>query len=219
MATLVYTDAMLTVNGIDLSDHVKSLTLNYEAEMLDDTVMGTSGTRSSKPGLKNWSLEVEFTQDFDAGSVDETLFPLIGADSFPVTARAVKALGVSATNPQYSGNAVLENYSPIAGEVGTLGMTSCTFRAGGGAANVLVRSVSGVLFEVGADGKRRDPEGRIVDHMGRPVDESKLPIETATPIPGVGPLPGSGVNLPGQKPPVVTQPIAPTPTPTPQPGA
>lgn len=216
MATLVYTDAMLTVNGIDLSDHVKSLTLNYEAEMLDDTVMGTSGTRSSKPGLKNWSLEVEFTQDFDAGSVDETLFPLIGADSFPVTARAVKALAVSATNPQYSGNAVLENYSPIAGEVGTLGMTSCTFRAGGGAANVLVRSISGVFaFEMGEDGKRRDKDGRVVDAQGKPVDESKLPIDTPTPLPGVGAMPGSGTNLPGQKPPVVSV----TPTPTPQPGA
>ena len=213
MATLVYTDAMLTVNGIDLSDHVKSLTLNYEAEMLDDTVMGTSGTRSSKPGLKNWSLEVEFTQDFDAGSVDETLFPLIGADSFPVQARAVKALPVSATNPQYSGNAVLENYSPIAGEVGTLGMTSCTFRAGGGAANVLVRSTTGTLLEVGPDGKRRDAEGRVVDHMGRPVDEGTLPIETPKPIAGVGPLPGSGVNLPGQRPPQVST------TPSTQPGA
>jgi hypothetical protein len=142
MATLVYTDALLTVNSIDLSDHVKSLTLNYEAEMLDDTVMGTSGTRSSKPGLKNWGLEVEFTQDFAVGSVDATLFPLIGAASFPIVARAIKASAVSVTNPQYSGNAVLENYSPISGEVGTLGMTSCSFRAGGGASNVLTRATA-----------------------------------------------------------------------------
>jgi len=142
MPTIVYTDALLTVNSIDLSDHVKSLTLNYEAEMLDDTVMGTSGTRSSKPGLKNWSLEVEFLQDYAVGSVDATLFPLIGADSFPVTARAKKAVVVSATNPTYSGSAVLENYSPITGEVGTLGQTSCTFRAGGGAGNVLTRAIA-----------------------------------------------------------------------------
>lgn len=142
MATLVYTDAMLVVNSVDLSDHMKSLTLNYEAEMLDDTVMGTSGTRSSKPGLKNWGLEVEFLQDFDAASVDATLFPLVGADSFPVEARAVKSVAIGATNPEYSGNAVLENYSPIQGEVGVLGSTSCSFRAGGGAANVLTRAIA-----------------------------------------------------------------------------
>lgn len=142
MATLVYTDASLVVNSVDLSDHVRSLTLNYEAEMLDDTVMGTSGTRSSKPGLKNWNLEVEFLQDFAAASVDATLFPLIGASSFPVAARAVKTLAISATNPEYTGNAVLENYTPIAGEVGTLGMTNCTFRAGGGAGNVLTRDTT-----------------------------------------------------------------------------
>ena len=64
MATLVYTNAYLMINGVDLSDHVKSLNLTYEAEMLDDTVMGTTGTRSNKPGLKNWSLEVEFLQDY-----------------------------------------------------------------------------------------------------------------------------------------------------------
>ncbi|TXH10898.1 MAG: radical SAM protein [Hyphomicrobiaceae bacterium] len=140
MATLVYTDALLTVNSVDLSDHVKSLELNYEAEMLDDTVMGTSGTRSSKAGLKNWSVDVEFLQDFAAGSVDATLFPLVGAASFPLLMRPVKATAVGATNPNYSGNAVLENYTPISGEVGTLGSTNSSFRAGGGAGNVLTRA-------------------------------------------------------------------------------
>jgi hypothetical protein len=142
MATLVYTDALTTINSVDLSDHVRSLTINYEAEMLDDTVMGTSGTRSSKPGLKNWGLEVEFLQDYAAGSVDATLFPLVGAASFPVLCRPVKTTAVGATNPNYSGNAVLESYPPLTGEVGALGVASCTFRAGGGAANVLVRAVA-----------------------------------------------------------------------------
>ncbi len=142
MATLVYTDAFLSVATVDLSDHVKSLTLNYSAEMLDDTVMGTSGTRSSKPGLKNWSLEVQFLQDFAASSVDATLFPLIGAASFAVATRQSKTAAISVSNPQYSGNAVLENYTPITGEVGTLGMTNCTFRAGGGPANVLARATT-----------------------------------------------------------------------------
>jgi hypothetical protein len=37
---------------------------------------------------------------------------------------------------------VLESYTPLQGEVGTLAMTPATFRAGGGAANVLVRDVT-----------------------------------------------------------------------------
>lgn len=141
MATLVYTDATITVNAVNLSDHCRSLTLNYEAEMLDDTVMGTSGTRSSKPGLKTWGIDVEFLQDFAAANVDATLFPLVGADSFPVAIKPTSG-AISSTNPEYSGNAVLENYTPIQGEVGALATTPATFRAGGGAANVLVRDIT-----------------------------------------------------------------------------
>jgi hypothetical protein len=134
MAQLVYTDAFVSINSVDLSDHVRQVTLTYEAEMLDNTAMGTSGTRSMIPGLKNWTLSVEFYQDFAGGSVDATLFPLIGAAAFPILLRPVKAVVVGVTNPNYSGNAVLESYPPLTGEVGALGMVSAQFRAGAGSA-------------------------------------------------------------------------------------
>lgn len=138
MATLVYTDALVTINSIDLSDHVRSVQLNYEAEILDDTAMGTSGTRSNRPGLKNWTMTVEFYQDYAAASVDATLFALIGATAFPIILRPVKATVVGAGNPNYTGNAVLESYPPITGEIGTLGMASATFRC----ASVLTRAIA-----------------------------------------------------------------------------
>lgn len=140
MPQIVYTDALVTINAVDLSDHVRQLTLTYEAEMLDNTAMGTSGTRSMIPGLKNWSLSVEFYQDFAAGSVDATLFPLIGAAAFAILLRPVKSTVVGAGNPNFSGNAVLESYPPITGEVGALGMASAQFRAGGGSA--LTRAIA-----------------------------------------------------------------------------
>lgn len=138
MATLIYTDAYLMVNSVVLSGWLRSLTINYEAEMLDDTVMGTSGTRSNRPGLKNWSMDAEFLQDFAAGAVDATLFSLVGAAPFPIEARPTSA-AVSATNPKYTGNAVLETYPPLSGEVGVLGSVSASFRSGGGSA--LVRAI------------------------------------------------------------------------------
>lgn len=138
MATIVYTDALVKINSVDLSDHVKSVTLNYEAEMLDDTVMGTTGTRSNKPGLKNWSLQVEFLQDYGAASIDATLFSLIGAAAFPVAVRSSKTGAISATNPEFQGNAVLESYPPLTGEVGALGTASASFRC----ASDLVRDIT-----------------------------------------------------------------------------
>lgn len=139
MATLVYTDAKLLVNTVNLSAWCRSLTLNYEAEMLDDTAMGTSGTRSNRPGLKNWSFEAEFLQDFAAGAVDATLFTLVGANPFPVEAQPTSA-AASATNPRYTGNAVLETYPPLSGEVGALGTVAATMRSGGG--SPLVRNIT-----------------------------------------------------------------------------
>lgn len=133
MATLVWTDASITINAVDLSDHLRSLTLTYEAEMLDDTVMGTNGTRSNKPGLKNWQFDAEFLQDYAAGEVDATLFPLVGAVPFPIIIKPTSG-AISATNPAYKGDAVLETYPPITGEVGTLAVVSATFRSGGGSA-------------------------------------------------------------------------------------
>lgn len=139
MATLVYTDAYLVVNAVNLSTWCRSLTITYEAEMLDDTAFGTTGTRSNRPGLKNWSMEAEFLQDFAAGAVDATLFGLVGAVAFPIEARPTSA-AVSATNPKYTGNAVLESYPPITGEVGAMGTAAASFRSGAGSA--LVRATA-----------------------------------------------------------------------------
>jgi hypothetical protein len=138
MATMVFTDAMISINSVDLSNMVKSVRIDYEAEMLDDTVMGTSGTRSNKPGLKNWTLNVEFLQDYATGSIDATLFGLVGAAAFPILVRPVKGTAVGTSNPNYTGNAVLESYPPITGEVGALGTASATFRC----ASNLVRATA-----------------------------------------------------------------------------
>jgi len=129
MATEVLTDAFVEINGTDLSDHVRQLTLNYEAEQEDDTVMGDD-TRASKPALKNWSLDVEFAQDWAASSVDATLFPLVGAAAFTVKIR--KSTGsIAADNPEYTGNGVLESYPPLDNSVGELATSAITIQSAG----------------------------------------------------------------------------------------
>lgn len=130
MATMVLTDASVTINAVDLSDHVKSVRLTYEAEMHDDTVMGTAGTRSKKPGLKNWSVEIEFLQDYASAKVDATLFPLVGASAFAIVIKPASG-SVSTTNPSFTGNAVLASYQPLSGAVGELNKTTVPFQSAG----------------------------------------------------------------------------------------
>ena len=129
MAVFAFTDAAVTVNSVDLSDHVRSATITVEAEELESTAMGTSGYRSRIAGLKDWHVEIEWNQDFAASKVDATIFPLIGT-VVTVTVKATSGAN-SSTNPQYSGSVLVNDYSPLDGSVGELATTSSTWPGAG----------------------------------------------------------------------------------------
>lgn len=129
MAVFAYKDASVVVNSVDLSDHVRSATVNYEADELDSTAMGDDA-RERIAGLKSFSIDVEFNQDFAASEVDATLFSLVGAAAFTVTVKPLSD-AVSATNPSFSGSCLLTSYSPLSGSVGDLATTSTTFVGSG----------------------------------------------------------------------------------------
>lgn len=116
MAKIVLTDAYFEWNSVDLSDHVRSVTVNYAAEAVDQTAMGGNGTRENAGGLKVWSMDVELYADEASSSTSDTLFPDVGATQ-TVEVRATSAAR-SATNPGYTGTGLLENFNPIAGTVG-----------------------------------------------------------------------------------------------------
>lgn len=122
MAKMVLKNAYVGISGVNLSNWVKSITLNYTAEVLDNTCMGDT-TKAKVVGYKDWSVDLELAQDFEAGAVDATLFPLVGAEAFPVEIRA-DAGAVSATNPKFIGQALLTSYNPISGSVGQVASTS-----------------------------------------------------------------------------------------------
>ncbi len=125
MGKLVLRDCFISVDGVDLSDHVSSVTVTLEKDEIETTAFTGQG-RERVAGLNNDNFELNFQQDFDAASVDATLFPLWDGESeFVVLVRPTSA-AVSATNPEYSGTCVLLNYQPLAGGVGELSETSVT---------------------------------------------------------------------------------------------
>jgi hypothetical protein len=115
MANMVLTNAYVLINNVNLSAFVKSVTLSYKSEMQDDTAMGDTA-RSRIGSLKDFTLSVEFFQDYAASAVDVTLFNIVGT-VVPIEIRGSTA-AVSATNPKYMGNAILETYQPVGGSVG-----------------------------------------------------------------------------------------------------
>ncbi|HEX6968604.1 MAG TPA: radical SAM protein [Micromonosporaceae bacterium] len=135
MATFAFTDASVVVNSVDLSDHVRQVTLNVQADELDDTAMGDT-FRSRIGGLKDWSVSLEFNNDFAASEVDATLWPLLGTTT-TITIKPTSG-SVSATNPSYSGSVLVSQVNPLSGSVGDLATVSVTWQGAG----TLTRSTS-----------------------------------------------------------------------------
>tara|TARA_R110000824_G_scaffold257679_1_gene446626 strand:- start:2840 stop:3247 length:408 start_codon:yes stop_codon:yes gene_type:complete len=128
MGTFVMTDASVTINSVDLSDHVRSLTFTYEGEAIDDTNM-SDVNRVMTGGLINYGVDVEFSQDYAASKVDATLFALVGQTT--VVSLKPTSAAVSATNPSYTMTMLLTTYNPISGSVGDLATASVTFAPSG----------------------------------------------------------------------------------------
>lgn len=128
MAVHKLTDAYIVVNSVNLSAWCKSVTVDTGVDKLDDTFMGDT-TRSNLGGLLTWSIKADFGQDYASNAVDQTLSPLHGTTT-TIEVRPTSS-AVSATNPKWSGTALVDYKQPVGGQVGELHMTSCEFASAG----------------------------------------------------------------------------------------
>lgn len=118
MAIMVLKNPYISINGVELTRRGTSITLNYESEVIDQTAFGDTN-RAVIGGFKNWSVDIEFWADYDAGQVDATLFPLVGSSTFTVAIRPTTNAR-SSTNPEFTGTGLLVSYTPISGSAGEM---------------------------------------------------------------------------------------------------
>jgi hypothetical protein len=128
MASFAFKDASVVLNSVDLSAHVRQVTLNVSADELDDTAMGDT-FRSKIGGLKDWSVSLEFNSDFDAGAIDATLWPLLSSTA--TIAIKPTSAAPSPTNPLYSGPVLVSQVNPIGNSVGDLATVSVQWPGAG----------------------------------------------------------------------------------------
>ena len=131
MAVFLNNQVGLKIGTVDLSDHVKSITINQKYDELEVTAMGDFSHRYVK-GLESNTLTVSFLND-DAttptASVLATLQSLYGT-SATFKACQVASGGtatISASNKLYSGTILVNNLTPINGAVGDIGVQDITF--------------------------------------------------------------------------------------------
>jgi hypothetical protein len=129
MARLVLTNVEVTIGGVSLSNHIASVTLGSTYDVLDTTAFAggnvPQAARERTAGLVDNSLTLEFHQDFAAGEVEATIYPLLGT----VVAVKVQPVNgaISAQNPEYQFNALVSDWTPLNGAVGELATASVTW--------------------------------------------------------------------------------------------
>jgi len=129
MAVFLNNKVGVKINSVDLSDHVTNITLNRNFDELEVTAMGDTAHRFVK-GLEASSVTISFLNDTATASVLQTLQAAWGT-SVAVSLLQDKGTAVSATNPLYTFNILVNKTTDINGAVGDMSTQDITFTING----------------------------------------------------------------------------------------
>lgn len=128
MAKLVLTNPAITVGGVDLADHVASVSLNLSYADVATTAFGsTAVTRVA--GLGDHSVSLDFHEDFASGEVNATIAPLVSGTTEIVVKPVDEA--TSATNPQWTFTVLVTEWPLLDASVGDLASASVSWPVSG----------------------------------------------------------------------------------------
>lgn len=128
MAVYLANTGVLTVNSVDLSSLVTSVTINRAFDELEVTSLGDQGHRYVK-GLEASSISIDFINDSATSKTLQTLQTNWG-NNVTVTFKQQDA-AVSATNPLYTMTCLINNTTPVNGAVADLSTQSVTWNVSG----------------------------------------------------------------------------------------
>jgi hypothetical protein len=125
MAVMLNTKVGVKIATVDISDHVSSATLSQTFDELEITSLGDLSHKFTK-GLEASTLSLDFFNDFAASQISTLLQTNYGST---VTAVLIpeKGTAVSATNPLYTVSILINNVTPISGDVASINASSISF--------------------------------------------------------------------------------------------
>lgn len=130
MSTYLSNGVVLTVNAVDLSSLVSSVTINRSFDELEITSMGDGGHRYVK-GLEASSITIDFFNDDATSKTLQTLnSSSVWGNNVTVTVKQTSA-ATSASNPLYTMTCLINNTTPVNGAVGDLSTQSVTWNVSG----------------------------------------------------------------------------------------
>lgn len=126
MAIFTLTDAYVAVNGVVLSDHANSVTVEDTRDSVDITAFGATSKAITK-GLGDAKITVQFFQDFASAKTHATLQPLIASTTGVTIEVRATSSARSATNPAALMTGLLMNYNMLSGGIGDASMITAEF--------------------------------------------------------------------------------------------
>ena len=124
MGSLILTQPAIVINSVDLTTHIDQITIEQSYNDVDVSTFGTT-SKLHLAGLSDNKFTISFLQDFANGSVDQTIFPLVGG----TTSVSVKPTtnATSSTNPAYTFTVVVLDWKPIDATVGAVSKSAATW--------------------------------------------------------------------------------------------
>ena len=130
MAVYLSNGVQVTVNSVNLSSLVSSVTINRSFDELEVTAMGDSGHKFVK-GLEASSITIDFFNDSASAKTLQTLNDAnVWGNNVVVTVKQTDA-ATSVTNPLYTMTCLVNNTTPVNGAVGDLSTQSVTWNVSG----------------------------------------------------------------------------------------
>ena len=125
MAVMLNSLVGVKINSVDISDHVSSATLTQNFDELEITSLGDTAHKFVK-GLEASTLSLDFFNDFAASQITPLLQAAYGTTVTAVII-PVKGTAVSASNPLYTVSILINNLTPISGDVASINASSISF--------------------------------------------------------------------------------------------
>ena len=130
MSVYLANTGVLTVNSVDLSTLVTSVTINRAFDELEVTTLGDSGHRFVK-GLEASSITIDFLNDEASAKTLQTLnSSTVWGNNVTVTFKQF-AGATAPGNPLYTMTCLVNNITPVNGAVADLSTQSVTWNVSG----------------------------------------------------------------------------------------
>jgi hypothetical protein len=135
MAAEIIRDAVIVLGAFDFENAAKSCSINYTYPTQDVTGFG-DGAKRFLIDTPEWTVDIEFTDDFAATKVNEQLWTMKGTEQ---TFKARKQTGtIGPANPEFQGNVLLLQIPVLTAGVGQVPGGRLTLQGSG----TLVRAVA-----------------------------------------------------------------------------